>query len=92
MHQLLRMPLAPRRRTATPYVPEPRFYPGKTRYPLDDASDMSDCLRAVIHKNSKFSKIINQLHICAPTATRTRDLLLRRQSLYPLSYRGLPRV
>src|ERR1700753_4273387 len=24
----------------------------------------------------------------APTATRTRDLLLRRQSLYPLSYRG----
>jgi hypothetical protein len=26
----------------------------------------------------------------APTATRTRDLLLRRQSLYPLSYRGLP--
>ena len=29
-------------------------------------------------------------HVCAPTATRTRDLLLRRQSLYPLSYRGLP--
>ena len=28
--------------------------------------------------------------VCAPTATRTRDLLLRRQSLYPLSYRGLP--
>ena len=28
----------------------------------------------------------------APTATRTRDLLLRRQSLYPLSYRGLPRL
>jgi hypothetical protein len=28
----------------------------------------------------------------APTATRTRDLLLRRQSLYPLSYRGLPRA
>jgi hypothetical protein len=28
------------------------------------------------------------LHLCAPTATRTRDLLLRRQSLYPLSYRG----
>jgi hypothetical protein len=28
--------------------------------------------------------------LCAPTATRTRDLLLRRQSLYPLSYRGLP--
>ena len=28
--------------------------------------------------------------MCAPTATRTRDLLLRRQSLYPLSYRGLP--
>ena len=27
-------------------------------------------------------------HLCAPTATRTRDLLLRRQSLYPLSYRG----
>ena len=27
---------------------------------------------------------------CAPTATRTRDLLLRRQSLYPLSYRGVP--
>src|ERR1700677_3485097 len=26
----------------------------------------------------------------APTATRTRDQLLRRQSLYPLSYRGLP--
>jgi hypothetical protein len=26
--------------------------------------------------------------LCAPTATRTRDLLLRRQSLYPLSYRG----
>ena len=28
--------------------------------------------------------------LSAPTATRTRDLLLRRQSLYPLSYRGLP--
>jgi hypothetical protein len=28
--------------------------------------------------------------VCAPSATRTRDLLLRRQSLYPLSYRGLP--
>ena len=28
------------------------------------------------------------LEVCAPTATRTRDLLLRRQSLYPLSYRG----
>src|ERR1700733_3674917 len=26
---------------------------------------------------------------CAPTATRTRDLPLRRRSLYPLSYRGL---
>jgi hypothetical protein len=26
----------------------------------------------------------------APTATRTRDLPLRRRSLYPLSYRGLP--
>ena len=25
----------------------------------------------------------------APTATRTRDLPLRRRSLYPLSYRGL---
>ena len=25
----------------------------------------------------------------APSATRTRDLLLRRQLLYPLSYRGL---
>ena len=32
------------------------------------------------------------LKLCAPTATRTRDLLLRRQSLYPLSYRGLPRL
>ena len=30
--------------------------------------------------------------VCAPTATRTRDLLLRRQSLYPLSYRGLPSI
>ena len=30
--------------------------------------------------------------LSAPTATRTRDLLLRRQSLYPLSYRGLPRL
>jgi hypothetical protein len=28
---------------------------------------------------------------CAPTATRTRDLPLRRRSLYPLSYRGLPK-
>ena len=27
----------------------------------------------------------------APSATRTRDLLLRRQLLYPLSYRGMPR-
>jgi hypothetical protein len=27
----------------------------------------------------------------APTATRTRDLPLRRRSLYPLSYRGLPK-
>jgi hypothetical protein len=26
----------------------------------------------------------------APSATRTRDLLLRRQLLYPLSYRGRP--
>jgi hypothetical protein len=26
----------------------------------------------------------------APSATRTRDLLLRRQLLYPLSYRGQP--
>ncbi len=25
----------------------------------------------------------------APSATRTRDLLLRRQLLYPLSYRGM---
>ena len=32
------------------------------------------------------------LRVSAPTATRTRDLLLRRQSLYPLSYRGLPRL
>ena len=29
---------------------------------------------------------------CAPTATRTRDLPLRRRSLYPLSYRGLPKA
>ena len=29
-----------------------------------------------------------RFHLGAPTATRTRDLLLRRQSLYPLSYRG----
>jgi hypothetical protein len=28
----------------------------------------------------------------APTATRTRDPLLRRQVLYPLSYRGLADV
>ena len=28
---------------------------------------------------------------CAPSRTRTYGLLLRRQSLYPLSYRGLPR-
>lgn len=26
---------------------------------------------------------------CAPSATRTRDLPLRRRLLYPLSYRGL---
>jgi hypothetical protein len=26
--------------------------------------------------------------LSAPSATRTRDLLLRRQLLYPLSYRG----
>ena len=31
-----------------------------------------------------------QGNLGAPSATRTRDLLLRRQSLYPLSYRGLP--
>ena len=31
-----------------------------------------------------------RFEVSAPTATRTRDLLLRRQSLYPLSYRGLP--
>jgi hypothetical protein len=30
-----------------------------------------------------------QSNISAPSATRTRDLLLRRQLLYPLSYRGL---
>ena len=29
--------------------------------------------------------------VSAPSATRTRDLLLRRQLLYPLSYRGIPR-
>src|ERR1700749_2647443 len=29
---------------------------------------------------------------CAPTATRTRDLPLRRRSLYPLSYRGLRKL
>ena len=28
--------------------------------------------------------------LSAPSATRTRDLLLRRQLLYPLSYRGQP--
>jgi hypothetical protein len=28
------------------------------------------------------------IHQGAPSAIRTRDLLLRRQSLYPLSYRG----
>lgn len=28
--------------------------------------------------------------VSAPSATRTRDLLLRRQLLYPLSYRGQP--
>ena len=32
----------------------------------------------------------NEWEVGAPTATRTRDLLLRRQSLYPLSYRGRP--
>jgi hypothetical protein len=36
------------------------------------------------------SRALNRTFKCAPTATRTRDLLLRRQSLYPLSYRGLP--
>jgi Phage integrase family len=30
------------------------------------------------------------IHSGAPSATRTRDLLLRRQLLYPLSYRGRP--
>ena len=30
--------------------------------------------------------------ISAPSAIRTRDLLLRRQSLYPLSYRGQERA
>ena len=30
-----------------------------------------------------------KVHMSAPTATRTRDPLLRRQVLYPLSYRGL---
>ena len=36
------------------------------------------------------AKMPPDLHfkVSAPTATRTRDLLLRRQSLYPLSYRG----
>jgi hypothetical protein len=29
-------------------------------------------------------------HKSVPSATRTRDLLLRRQLLYPLSYRDLP--
>ena len=29
-------------------------------------------------------------NVSAPSATRTRDLLLRRQLLYPLSYRGQP--
>jgi hypothetical protein len=36
------------------------------------------------------SKKAAYLHFCAPSATRTRDLLLRRQLLYPLSYRGQP--
>jgi hypothetical protein len=31
-----------------------------------------------------------QREVSAPSATRTRDLLLRRQLLYPLSYRGQP--
>ena len=30
------------------------------------------------------------VNMSAPSATRTRDLLLRRQLLYPLSYRGQP--
>ena len=34
---------------------------------------------------------LNWAFMGAPSATRTRDLLLRRQLLYPLSYRGLPR-
>jgi predicted enzyme related to lactoylglutathione lyase len=46
----------------------------------------------VHHENDRSFRItISTSIFCAPTATRTRDLLLRRQSLYPLSYRGLPR-
>ena len=32
--------------------------------------------------------VLNWALTGAPSATRTRDLLLRRQLLYPLSYRG----
>jgi hypothetical protein len=37
------------------------------------------------------TRSLNWAFMGAPSATRTRDLLLRRQLLYPLSYRGLPR-
>src|SRR5579862_8377159 len=49
-----------------------------------------DCLRAVDRDKSPRLDINSERwsFTCAPTATRTRDLLLRRQSLYPLSYRG----
>jgi hypothetical protein len=43
---------------------------------------------AMIDHDQRSSGGLTWVFLCAPSATRTRDLLLRRQLLYPLSYRG----
>ena len=44
--------------------------------------------QAATHRDGSVFDALTWAFICAPSVIRTRDLLLRRQSLYPLSYRG----
>ena len=73
------------RSSISPVAGRRRTLPGMAKCP-----ETRDCLRAVDRNKSSRLDINSERcsFTCAPTATRTRDLLLRRQSLYPLSYRG----
>ena len=73
------------RSSISPVAGRRRTLPGMATCP-----ETRDCLRAVDRNKSSRLDINSEKcsFTCAPTATRTRDLLLRRQSLYPLSYRG----